>query len=189
MTRLWLVRHGPTHAKCMVGWSDLPADLSDLPRLARLHDYLPPAAPVISSDLSRAVATADTLGRQRLPHDPALRELNFGAWELRHHAELAEDPQHAAQLQDFWSKPGRSRAPEGEAWDDMCLRVHTALDRLTAHGPDVIVVCHFGPILAALQRANQLSTEAVFAHKIDNLSVTCVTLGANSPAQLINHLP
>ena len=28
MTRFWLVRHGPTHAKTMVGWTDLPADLS-----------------------------------------------------------------------------------------------------------------------------------------------------------------
>ena len=26
MTRLWLVRHGPTHAKSMIGWTDLPAD-------------------------------------------------------------------------------------------------------------------------------------------------------------------
>ena len=36
MTRLWWVRHGPTHAKAMVGWRDLPADLSDTAALARL---------------------------------------------------------------------------------------------------------------------------------------------------------
>ncbi|MCX8953857.1 histidine phosphatase family protein, partial [Ruegeria sp. NA] len=39
MTRLHLVRHGPTHAKTMVGWSDLPADLSDTAALRRLHDH------------------------------------------------------------------------------------------------------------------------------------------------------
>ena len=41
MSRLFLVRHGPTHAKTMVGWSDLPADLSDTAALARLSDHLP----------------------------------------------------------------------------------------------------------------------------------------------------
>ncbi len=36
MTRFWLVRHGPTHAKAMIGWTDLVADLSDVETLARL---------------------------------------------------------------------------------------------------------------------------------------------------------
>jgi hypothetical protein len=73
MTRFWLVRHGPTHAKTMIGWTDLAADLSDTGALQRLAAHLPPGAPVISSDLSRAIATADALGpdRPRLPHDPA----------------------------------------------------------------------------------------------------------------------
>jgi len=34
MTTLWLVRHGPTHAKAMIGWTDLPADLSDAGAIA-----------------------------------------------------------------------------------------------------------------------------------------------------------
>ena len=50
MTRLFLVRHGPTHAKTMVGWSDLPADLSDRAALDRLAGFLPDQATVISSD-------------------------------------------------------------------------------------------------------------------------------------------
>lgn len=56
MTRLWLIRHGPTHAKGMVGWTDLPADLSDTAQIARLRAALPDA-PVVSSDLLRAVQT------------------------------------------------------------------------------------------------------------------------------------
>ncbi|MEY8841169.1 histidine phosphatase family protein, partial [Cribrihabitans sp. XS_ASV171] len=39
MTRLHFVRHGPTHAKGMVGWSDLPADLSDTALLDRLSSH------------------------------------------------------------------------------------------------------------------------------------------------------
>ena len=82
ITRFYLVRHGPTHAKTMIGWSDLEADLSDQGTLDRLSAYLPKTAVMISSDLRRAVATADCLqgpNHMRLAHDPNLRELHFGA--------------------------------------------------------------------------------------------------------------
>lgn len=187
MTRLWLVRHGPTHAKCMVGWTDLAADLSDTDALQRLSDHLPAGAPIISSDLSRAVATADALGpRPRLPHDPALREMHFGSWEMRGFAEVeAEDP---ARIRAFWESPGDISPPGGESWNDLCSRVWGALDRLKGDAPDIIVVAHFGPIVAALQRAEGLAPEAAFAHRIDNLSVTSLSF---SPPQVwaINQIP
>ena len=34
--RVSLVRHGPTHARGLIGWSDVPADVSDRKALARL---------------------------------------------------------------------------------------------------------------------------------------------------------
>lgn len=185
MTRFWLVRHGPTHAKAMVGWTDLPADLSDTELLSRLDAHLP-AAPVISSDLVRAVATADCLApRHRLPHDPALRELNFGRWEGRNWAEAeAEDPDLARR---FWEKPGPVRAPGGECWDELTTRVASALERL-AGLEEVIVVAHFGVIAAAIQIAGGLEPEAAMGHRIDNLSVTTLTL---TPPKVfaINHRP
>lgn len=185
MTRFWLVRHGPTHAKTMVGWTDLPADLSDHAALARLSALLPVGAPVISSDLSRAVATADALGpRPRLPHDPALREIHFGQWEARTFAEVeAEDPDH---IRAFWDKPGDIAPPGGESWNTLAARTWSALDRLQGRAPEVIIVAHFGPILASLQRAMGVTALEVFAHRIDNLSVTCLTL---DPPQVhaINH--
>jgi alpha-ribazole phosphatase len=187
VTRFWLVRHGPTHAKAMIGWTDLPADLSDTAAIARLAAHLPQGAPVISSDLARAITTADALGpRPRLPHDPALREMHFGQWETRNFADIeAESP---ALIRAFWEQPGDVRPPGGESWNDLASRIQAALDRLQGTAPDIIVVAHFGPILAALQRAENLSAEAVFAHRIDNLSVTCLTL---TPPQVhaINHCP
>lgn len=185
MTRFWLVRHGPTHAKAMIGWTDLPADLSDLAALARLNAHLPVDAPVISSDLSRAIATADALaGRPRLPHDPGLREIHFGAWETRTFAEI--DAESPAQIRAFWETPGDTRPPGGESWNDLATRTSAALDRLQGQAPDIIVVAHFGPILAALQRAGAMTAAQVFAHKIDNLSVTCLTL--DPPAiHSVNH--
>jgi len=172
MSRVFWVRHGPTHAKTMVGWSDLPADLSDSARLARLHDFLPGEAVVISSDLSRAITTADAIAgsRPRLPHDGGLREIHFGDWELKHHTEI-EDQDHARR---FWEKPGDIRPPGGESWNEVTARVDAAIGRVLATRPgnDIIAVAHFGVILTQLQQALQLDPSAAFGHKIDNLSVT-----------------
>ena len=41
MKNWWWIRHGPTHAKCMVGWADIAADLSDKSMLIKLDEYLP----------------------------------------------------------------------------------------------------------------------------------------------------
>ncbi|MDO9641424.1 MAG: histidine phosphatase family protein [Pseudotabrizicola sp.] len=188
MTRLHLVRHGPTHAKAMVGWTDLAADLSDTAAIARLSAHLPADAALISSDLSRAVTTADALAlptRLRLPHDPALRELHFGTWEMQTFAQAeAADPAH---IRAFWETPGALRAPGGEGWDDITGRIAAALDRLTG---DTIIVCHFGAILAALQYRLGLTVQAVFRHKIDNLSVTELhKTPAGWQALRINHIP
>lgn len=189
-TRFWWVRHGPTHAKTMVGWSDLPADLSDIAALDRLARHLPAGAPVISSDLSRAVTTADAIarGRPRLPHDPDLRELHFGAWEDRGFAEIdAEEPE---LLRAFWDRPGAVRAPGGEGWQDLTARVNSAADRLLGLAPDVIVVAHFGAILTQIERATGRTTLEVFTHKIDNLSVTRVARSEQGwQIGRINHLP
>jgi len=192
VTRLHLVRHGPTHVKAMVGWSDLPADLSDTDAIARLSGHLPEQAAVVSSDLSRAAATADAIQgtRRRLAHDPALREINFGSWELRSFREIeAEDPERARA---YWETPGDVRPPGGESWHQVRARVDGAIDALIARhaGRDLIVVAHFGVILTQLQRALAIDAETAFGHRIDNLSVTeihCDPRGWRAPR--INHIP
>lgn len=192
MTRLFLVRHGPTHAKTMVGWSDLPADLSDTEQLARLADYLPAGATVVSSDLSRAADTASAIQRDRirLPHHRDLREIHFGAWELRSWAEIdAEDPDH---IRAYWETPGDVRPPGGESWNEVCARVDAAVDGLIAAHPggDLIVVGHFGMILTQIQRAERLTAEEAFSHRIDNLSVSEVFKTPDGwETGRINHLP
>ncbi|MEM9127292.1 MAG: histidine phosphatase family protein [Pseudomonadota bacterium] len=192
MTRLHLVRHGPTHAKTMVGWSDLPADLSDTAAIARLHSHLPKSAMIISSDLSRAVDTASAIQgtRKRLPHHSDLREINFGAWELRGFADIeAEDP-HLAFA--YWDSPGDVRPPKGESWNDVRHRVDRAIDALIQEYPaaDIVVVVHFGVILTQVQRALDLDAQQAFAHRIDNLSVTDIGFdGSQWSVGKINHLP
>jgi len=192
MTRLHLVRHGPTHAKTMVGWSDIPADLSDHAALARLHAHLPRDALVISSDLSRAADTATAIQgtRRRLPHHPDLREIHFGTWEMRAYAEIeAEDPELAFA---YWDSPGDVRPPNGESWNAVRARVDAAIDGLIGMhtGADLVIVAHFGVILTQLQRALDLDAQQTFAHRIDNLSVTELAFdGKTWSVGRINHLP
>lgn len=190
MSRFFWVRHGPTHAKAMVGWTDLPADLSDTAQLARLDAYLPQDALVISSDLIRARSTADAVtgARTRLPDDPRLREINFGAWEM---ADFDTAPQ-PDRLRAFWETPGDLAAPEGESWNMTSARVTAAASALrVAHpGRDIIAVAHMGAILTQVQTALGITAYEAFGHRIDNLSVTSLRHdGARWHAGAINHLP
>lgn len=190
MTVIYMVRHGPTHAKTMVGWTDCPADLSDAAALARLSEFLPDDAVMISSDLIRAVTTADALAapaRQRLPHDPRLRELHFGDWEDRTHSDIsAEDPETSAA---FWERPGPTAPPGGESFNMLTARVTEGLDALTAH-PVVIIVAHFGAILSQVQRARGAGTENLFAQPIRPLSVTRLRFADGQlHEELVDHCP
>lgn len=144
----------------------------------------------MSSDLSRAVTTADAIAdaRRRLPHDPDLREIHFGTWELQ----VFDQIEDQAHLRAFWDEPGEIRPPRGESWNEVATRVNRATDRLiTAYpGGDLVVVAHFGAILTQVQRALNISAYEAFAHKIDNLSVTELHVTTTGwQVERINHCP
>ncbi len=171
MRRLFIVRHGPTHAKSMVGWSDLPADLSDTSALQRLEAHFPSDAKVVSSDLVRTRTTADAIQgtRERLPDEPELREMHFGDWELKRFDEVEDQD----RIRRFWEQPGDVKPPNGESWHQVVSRVDGAIDRLLAsHTENLVVVAHFGVIVTQIQRALGLTAFEAFGHHIDNLSVT-----------------
>jgi broad specificity phosphatase PhoE len=191
MQRLFLVRHGPTHAKGMIGWTDLPADLSDVKALKRLDDYLPDDAHLVSSDLIRTIDTANALAgqRTRLPHAKMLREMHFGEWENRGFKDVAaETPDH---VRAFYEQPGDIAPPNGESWNDLRARVSPTVDQLLNQtNSDLIVVCHFGVVLSQLQRATGLSGYETFAQRIDNLSVSEVVIDGDVWRKgVINHCP
>ena len=175
MTIWHWVRHGPTHEKNFVGWRDVPADLSDAPRLARLNLHLPDEALLVSSDLIRAVHTADALSlpsRRRLPHEYGLRELHFGAWDGLHFSEVAaRDPDLSRA---YWETPGVIAAPDGESWNQTKARVDGVVAQIKEAHPNahVIAVAHFGVILTQVPQAQGGGPLEAMAHKIDNLSVT-----------------
>ncbi|MEM9435536.1 MAG: histidine phosphatase family protein [Pseudomonadota bacterium] len=188
MTTFWWVRHGPTHEKVFTGWRDVPADLSDTAALTRLSAFLPSEAVVISSDLvrSRDTATAIQGARQRLPDHAGLREFDFGEWDGMPFDKIAETWPELSRT--YWEQPGDVRAPGGESWNESEARIEAARQEIAALGHDhVIAVAHFGAILTQVRVAARCTPYEVLAHKIDNLSVTCIP--PEGPATLINHLP
>lgn len=190
MSRVWWVRHGPTHERAFVGWRDVPADLSDSATLARLSAALPERAVLISSDLQRAVATADALAlptRPRLTADRALREFDFGAWDGLTFPEVAaRDP---VLSRAFWEQPGQVAPPGGESWNDVEARVSARIDALAAEHDEIIAVAHVGVIMTQLGRAFGSAADAL-AREIDNLSVTELTRrGTGWQVATINHCP
>jgi broad specificity phosphatase PhoE len=151
----------------------VPADLSDIDALNRLSDYLPTNALLISSDLRRAVHTADAISgeRTRLPHRKTLREFDFGVWDGLHHTEVAErDPVLSRQ---FWEQPGTLAPPDGESWNAVTQRVTGSLSQLVHHhkSADIIVVGHMGMIMTMIAQCGGTPYQAM-GHKIDNLSIT-----------------
>tara|TARA_R110002072_G_scaffold13968_11_gene58180 strand:+ start:514 stop:1095 length:582 start_codon:yes stop_codon:yes gene_type:complete len=193
MTTWHWVRHGPTHEKTFVGWRDVHADLSDTAQIARLHAHLPKAALLISSDLIRASATADAIAhpdRRRLPHEPDLRELDFGVWDGMHFSDVAaRDPELSRA---YWETPGDVSAPDGESWNQTAARVSAVVDRMnrTHRHAHIIAVAHFGVILTQVQHALGVTANQAMSHKIDNLSVTRLHHDAGHwTAARINHCP
>ncbi|MCF8485377.1 MAG: histidine phosphatase family protein [Rhodobacteraceae bacterium] len=192
MTRLWWVRHGPTHSKAFAGWRDIPADLSDAKAIARLNAHLPHEALLVSSDLIRATATADAIGagRTRLPHRPSLREFHFGDWDGMIFTEVAA--RWPTLSRQYWEEPGHVAPPNGESWIAAEARVNADVAALLSDHPadDIIIVAHFGVILTQVQRGLGVSPYEAMAHSIDNLSVTRLDHdGTGWSVQAINHLP
>lgn len=165
---LLLIRHGHTAWNGQgryQGHLDTPLDSEGLAQAEALviaFRQLRLAA-VYSSDLSRAVATAQPLARAHgLPvvTDPRLRELDFGQWDGRLAEEvIAADP---PGWQAWWEDPLTLAPPGGETLVALWERVRACLDELAAHHVadqgTVAVVTHGGPlrVLLALQATGRL---------------------------------
>lgn len=189
--RLVWVRHGPTHQKTFTGWRDVPADLSDTAAIGRLSRWLPRDAPIVSSDLKRAVTTADAIanGRRRLSHEDDLREFNFGEWDGKHFTEV--ETTHPELSRAFWEKPGDVAAPSGESWNQVTQRVSAKVDHLlTKHPGDLILVAHFGVVLCHIAHATGMTPYEALGYKIDPLSATVLEETQTGwRADAINHTP
>ena len=162
-----LVRHGRTawnREGRFQGWSDMPLDgegEAQAESIARRLVHRPLDA-IHSSDLARALATAQIIGaRHRCPLsvDPRLRELSFGEWEGMTYSEIAAT---RPDLLRAWQRdPSQHAPPGGETLAELADRVESVWRALTAAsgGQTIAVVAHGGPLQMLICLALELPLE------------------------------
>jgi len=163
---LIVVRHGRTAwnaQRRFQGHSDVPLDeegraqaraLASLLRDERF-DY------AVCSDLARARETAEIIlaGRDPSPvGDAGWREMRFGAWEGLTWEEIT-----AGYPEPDPEKKMPFRIPVGgESFDELCVRVEAAVDRLKAALPPrgrAFAATHAGPMHALLRVLTDMNEE------------------------------
>ena len=148
--KLYLLRHGLTEAnerRLYYGRTDLP--LSEAGRAALCACAAPPAVVrYFTSGFLRTEQTLEILCGS-VPHTalPGLREMDFGAFEMKSYSELKDDP-------DFrrWCAGDNeaNRCPGGESANEVTQRALAALAPILADGLDALCVTHGGVIAGVL---------------------------------------
>ena len=106
---------------------------------------------IVTSDLVRAADTARLIAPEaEIEIDPALREMNVGAWCGLLHAEVAE--RHPDELRGLWQSDDVRIGGHGETVTELGARVVAAIDRIAREsaGKKVLVVTHGGVIRGIL---------------------------------------
>ena len=156
MTRVALIRHGPTawnEARRIQGRQDQPLSAAGRDEVARWR--VPPeiaAFDWVASPLVRAVETARLLGAPAaLATDPRLVEMDWGAWEGHTLADLRQRFGAAAQVNEA---RGLDFRPEGgESPREVQARVGDWLADIAAGGRATLAIVHKGIIRATYTRA------------------------------------
>ena len=180
ITRWHFVRHAPVIGATSLLYksNDEPADVGDRHAFKGLAGLLPGDAVWVTSDLKRAVQTADAMAAAGLAAadrstDPRLREQDFGDW---HGQDLDALWRASAPFgrHKFWMTTAAAKPPGGESFHDVIDRVTAAVDQLTDRhaGRSIVAVCHGGTIRAALARALGLDADVALSISVENLSTT-----------------
>ena len=155
MMRLLLIRHGRTAANdgfLYCGSTDLPLSEPGRAALSALRDAggYPSleGCRVYTSGMLRTEETLEILyGSVEHGVIPAVREMDFGAFEMHSYEQLKDDPVYRA-----WCDGDNERnfTPGGESGAVMQQRVLAAVDELIGEGKDTAVFLHGGPIAAIM---------------------------------------
>jgi broad specificity phosphatase PhoE len=180
---LLLARHGQTDDNLepirVQGFRDTPLNATgreQAHRLAELVAERHPVAAVWCSDLSRAVETAEIVGRRigLTPRpDARLREGFRGRWEGRRFVDIArEEP----ELYAAWQRGGAGwRFPGGESLAEHQARVLACLGEIAAGAEQpALVVCHRGSIRVALCAADPRGLDAFHTYDVPNTGVVAL---------------
>jgi len=142
---------------------------------------------VVTSPLSRCRDFAEALARERalaLGVDERLKEVGFGAWEGRTHAELEQNEPGAVFA---FKRLPRDRRPAGaeplSGFHDRVAAAYEAL--LDAHrGGHVLVVCHAGVIRMAICHALGLSPGQAYRLNVGSAAMARVRVEERDAGRL-----
>lgn len=180
MKKLLLIRHGLTAGnleKRYLGRTDQPLAPQGVAQLQSLSADLPPCQTVFASPLKRCRESARLLfPGQEATVVADLRECDFGLFEGKTAAELAETPAYAAWLETGCQGP----IPGGE--DVTAFKVRTcrafawAVESLSEDGLGAFVI-HGGSIMAILEAFAQPKRDFYASHIPNGAYVACSWLG------------
>jgi alpha-ribazole phosphatase len=156
MSHVLFIRHGETAmAGRFCGHSDPGLNERGRNQLIPLLEQLSeePIGFIYSSDLQRAVSTAEAIATGRnlpLVTRPGLREINFGQWEGLSWAEIERS--NAEYAREWMAAYPHLPAPEGETVEAFEMRVLKEVNNILGHhdGP-IAVVTHAGVLRVVLR--------------------------------------
>jgi 2,3-bisphosphoglycerate-dependent phosphoglycerate mutase len=200
-SQLWIVRHGESagnvarrhalergHHRIELSTRDMDVPMSALGErqaaaLGRwFAENTEPADVILSSPYVRACRTAEIVAehagwRAAIIPDERLREKEFGIIDaLTSSGILEQHPDQAA----FRKSLGKfyHRAPGGESWCDVILRLRSVANNLRLEYSDrrVLIVCHTVVVLCFRYLLEKLTEEEILAidrqHNVANCSIT-----------------
>lgn len=159
MKRILLVRHGESEwnaIRRLQGQADVGLSAKGEMQARSLAPIIAGYRPdlVWTSDLQRAVRTADLLGFPQARRDQLLREHNVGLWTGQAIADITtREPENYLS----W-RAGTYAPPEGENWGEFRARIGAVIEAaLKEPTENILLVCHGGVIRAALDFALDLA--------------------------------
>ena len=149
--RIYLIRHGQTEANenwLFCGATDLPLSEQGKELLRKLKSEggypAPGGCRIVTSGMKRTEETLEIL-YGALPHQQisALREMDFGAFEMRPYAALKNE---AAYLEWISGDNYTKSCPDGESAASADSRARAAIHTLSKEKSDTIIITHGGVI-------------------------------------------
>ncbi len=166
MKTLYIVRHGETEWNKIgkyQGITDVPLNENGIAQAKACGNALKDVHfdRILSSDLSRALVTAETIRGSRqleIITDERLREINFGDWEKLLFSEIEE--RWPGLIDQMYRRPDIVKVPNGESFQEVQDRAWSAVsDFLNENNEDetILITCHGGTIRTILCKLLDIS--------------------------------
>ncbi len=145
MTVHYLIRHTKPQIESGVcyGQSDIELQKSFEKKFNFVKAALPKKVmPIFTSPLKRCLELAQFLNHQKLSVEPRLKELDFGAWEMKKWDEIPKE-----EIDPWYGDYINVSPPKGESFLSLYERVKDFYENVLAkQDKSCVVVAHGGPI-------------------------------------------